>query len=239
MATEALEQLLVVQDHDTRAAQLRSRRRTLPERDEAIQVASSLEAVSARWTVLDAERHRLDRDQSRLDDEIASLRAKLDHADKAMYSGAVTNPRELQALQEEAASHTRHIGQLEDQELEIMVEREPVDEGLVTLEAERAELQTRAEDVAARLTVAEAEIDAELAALEAERVAAAAVVSPDLLAEYESLRESGGGVGAARLEHGTCGGCHMKLSAVEQDRIKGLPEDATIHCEDCGRILVR
>ncbi len=239
MATEALEQLLVVQDHDTRATQLRTRRRTLPERDEAAQVASALEAATARWTELDVERHRLDRDQSRLDDEVASLRAKLDHADKAMYSGAVTNPRELQALQEEAASHTRHIGQLEDQELEIMVEREPVDEGLVALEAERAELQVRADDVAARLTVAEAEIDAELAALETERAAAAAIVPPDLLAEYEALREGNGGVGAARLEHGTCGGCHMKLSAVEQDRIKGLPEDATIHCEDCGRLLVR
>jgi predicted nucleic acid-binding Zn-ribbon protein len=239
MATEALEQLLVVQDHDTRAAQLRTRRRTLPERDEAAQLSSSLDAATARWTELDAERHRLDREQSRLDDEVASLRAKLDHADKAMYSGAVTNPRELQALQEEAASHTRHIGQLEDQELEIMVEREPVDEGLAELDAERADLQVRADDVAARLTVAEAEIDAELAALETERAVAASVVPPELLAEYEALRESGGGIGAARLEHGTCGGCHMKLSAVEQDRIKGLPEDTTIHCEDCGRILVR
>jgi predicted nucleic acid-binding Zn-ribbon protein len=239
MATEALEQLLVVQDHDIRAAQLRSRRRNLPERTEAAEVASALEGAEARWTELDAERHRLDRDQSRLDDEIASLRAKLDHADKAMYGGAVTNPRELQALQDEAASHTRHIGQLEDQELEIMVEREPVDEGLAQIEAERAELRVRADDISARLTVAEAEVDAELAALETDRAVAAAAVAPELLAEYEDLRESGGGVGAARLEHGTCGGCHMKLSAVELDRIKGLPDDATIHCEDCGRILVR
>jgi len=207
MATEALEQLLVVQDHDTRATQLRTRRRNLPERTEATEVAAALAEADARWAVLDAERHRLDRDQTRLDDEVASLRAKLDHADKAMYSGAVTNPRELQALQEEGASHTRHIGLLEDQELEIMVEREPVDE--------------------------------EIAPVEAERVAAASEVPEALLAEYEGLRESMGGVGAARLEHGTCGGCHMKLSAVEQDRIKGLPADATIHCEDCGRLLVR
>jgi hypothetical protein len=31
----------------------------------------------------------------------------------------------------------------------------------------------------------------------------------------------------------------MKLSAVELDRIKGLPADARITCEDCGRLLVR
>jgi len=239
MATEALEQLLVVQDHDTRATQLRTRRRNLPERTEATEVAAALAEADARWALLDTERHRLDRDQTRLDDEVASLRAKLDHADKAMYSGAVTNPRELQALQEEGASHTRHIGLLEDQELEIMVEREPVDEEIAQVEARQAELRAQADDVAARLTVAEAEVDAELATVEAERVAAASEVPEALLTEYEGLRESMGGVGAARLEHGTCGGCHMKLSAVEQDRIKGLPEDATIHCEDCGRLLVR
>lgn len=239
MATEALEQLLVVQDHDTRATQLRTRHRNLPERAEAAEVAAALAAADARWAELDAERHRLDREQQRLDDEVASLRAKADHADKAMYGGSVTNPRELQGLQDEAASLTRRIGELEDQELEIMVEREPVDEELAQVEARQAELRSQADDVATRLTVSEAEVEAELATVEAERIDAAATVPDALLAEYETLREGGGGVGAARLEHGTCGGCHMKLSAVELDRIKGLPDDATIHCEDCGRLLVR
>jgi predicted nucleic acid-binding Zn-ribbon protein len=239
MATEAFEQLLVVQDHDTRATQLRTRRRNLPERTEAVEVAAALAEADARWAELDAERHRLDRDQSRLDDEVASLRAKADHADKAMYGGSVTNPRELQALQDEGASLTRRIGELEDQELEIMVEREPVDEEIGQVEARQAELRTKVDDVAARLTVAEAEVDAELAAVETERAAAAAKVPDALLSEYEGLRESGGGIGAARLEHGTCQGCHMQLSAVEIDRIKALPDDAAIHCEECGRILVR
>ena len=61
----------------------------------------------------------------------------------------------------------------------------------------------------------------------------------DLLADYERIRGTRAGIGIARLEHGTCQGCHIKLSAVELDRIKGLPDDARITCEECGRILVR
>ena len=44
---------------------------------------------------------------------------------------------------------------------------------------------------------------------------------------------------AAKLEAGSCRGCHLQLSAVELDRIRKLPADAIVHCVECGRILVR
>lgn len=238
--TDPLEQLLAVQAQDTLATQLRTRRQSLPERAEAAEVAAARTDVGNRLGALDGERHRLDREQARIEDEIASLRAKADHAEKAMYGGSVTNPRELQALQDEAASLARRIGELEDQELEVLVEREPIDAAAEAAAAEREALEARATEVGMRLTAAEAEIDVELDSVAAARDAAAAAVPADLLAEYEELRRANGGIGVARLEHGTtCGGCRIQLSAVERDRIKGLPADARIHCEECGRLLVR
>ena len=67
---------------------------------------------------------------------------------------------------------------------------------------------------------------------------AGAVPAP-LLAEYEQLRSTSMGIAVSALTGGQCGGCHMRLSAVELDRIKKQPADAVIHCEDCGRLLVR
>jgi len=237
--TDPLEQLLVVQGHDLRATQLRTRREGLPERAEATDVAAALAALDERIVGVDAERHRLERDQARLDDEVASLKQRSAHADQTLYSGAVTNPRELQALQDEIAALARRIGELEDAELELMVERDPLDEQATALSAERVGLVARADELATRITVSEAEIDVELEAEAAARVAAAEAVPAELLAEYETLRAKRAGIGVARLEHGTCQGCHMKLSAVELDRIKGLPADARVTCEDCGRLLVR
>ena len=86
---------------------------------------------------------------------------------------------------------------------------------------------------------AESEIDAGIAEEESARAAAAANVPAELLSEYERLRTRLGGIGAARLEHGTCMGCRMKLPATELDRIKHQPPDALVHCDQCGRILVR
>lgn len=237
--SDALEQLLVVQGHDLRITQLATRRAGLPERAELTAIAASRVELDRRSATNDGERHRLERDQARLDDEVAGLRAKAEAADKNLYGGAVTGAHELQALQEQIASIGRRVGELEDQELEIMVEREPFDAEAEAIASERSALDERAEAAGQRLTVAEAEIDAESESERSARDAAAAAVPADLLAEYESLRAIRAGIGVARLEHGTCQGCHIKLSAVEQDRIRGLPDDALVHCEECGRLLVR
>jgi predicted nucleic acid-binding Zn-ribbon protein len=64
-------------------------------------------------------------------------------------------------------------------------------------------------------------------------------VANEALADYEQLRDQFGGVGIARLEGNHCGGCHLALSAVEVDRVRKLPGDARVVCEECGRLLVR
>lgn len=233
------EPLLAVQEHDTTADQLEHRRRTHPARAELEAAMAELAALEGTATEVEAERKDLARVQQRLEDEIASLRAKAEQHDKTLYSGSVGNPRELQALQDEIGALQRRASQLEDQELEVMEQLEPVDGRLADLGRQREELDQRAASLRAQIAEAEVDIDAELDRVRAERAAVAATVEPELLAEYEQLRPRTGGIAIARLVNGHCGGCHLALSAVELDRIKRLPEDELVHCEECGRLLAR
>ena len=91
----------------------------------------------------------------------------------------------------------------------------------------------------AQIVEDEVAIDADLERVRAERAILAASVAPELLEEYERLRPQSGGIAIARLVGGSCGGCHLGLSAVEIDRIKKLPPEAPAHCEECGRLLAR
>src|SRR5918994_2053830 len=217
--------LLAVQEHDTRADQLNHRIQTLPMRSELSQLEDNVLAVDRR--IADAQRRRdeLARSQQRLEDEIASLFERANQAEKQLYSGVVNNPRELQALQDDVASIRRRINQLEDDELEIMELAEPVD-------AERERLR-------AALAEAEADLGAQLAEVRAQREAVAAEVPAELWSEYDKLRARLGGGAVARLVGSTRQGCHLGLSAVEVDRIRKLPLDEPVHCEECGRLLVR
>lgn len=231
--------LLAVQDHDTHADQLVHRRASLPARAELEGTMAELAEIERRAAEVGAAREELAAVQQRLEDEISALNSKAGEHDRLLYGGTIGNPRELQALQDEIAALKRRIAHLEDQELEVMEQLEPLDTDLAQLAGEQATLDDRAAQLRAQIAEEEVEIDAELATVRAERDALAGGVEAALLAEYEQLRPRAGGIAIARLVNGSCGGCHLHLSAVEVDRIRKVPPDEPVHCEECGRLLAR
>ncbi len=233
------ESLLAVQAHDTHIDQLTHRAQTLPQRAELAANREAVAALDARAAVVENRRGELSRSQQRLEDEVATLNERIGQADKRLYSGVVSNPRELQALQDDIASLRRRIRGLEDEELEIMELTEPVEAQMSELAAEREALAAETARIESALAEAEGTVGAELAEARAQRETAASGVPADLWAEYDRLRAHLGGVAIARLVGATCQGCHLALPAVEVDRIKRLAADEPVHCEECGRLLVR
>ncbi len=225
----ALLALLDVQAHDTRLDQLHHHHESLPAREERDAAARSLASIEARLAAETATRDDLARQQKKIDDEVELLKEKRSGFDAKLYGGTVTSPGELQDLQKEIDSLSRRISSLEDDEIEIMEQVEPVEASLVELRAGVDQARAALADSELRLTAAEAEV---LAEIEAE------TAQPELLSEYTSLRGGRGGIGVARLTGSQCGGCHLTLSAMEVARMRKLPEGEVGHCDDCGRILV-
>ncbi|MGZ4727311.1 MAG: zinc ribbon domain-containing protein [Acidimicrobiales bacterium] len=235
----SLDQLLVLQEHDTTAEQLRHRRLTLPQRDQLVAHEQELASVEQQTVTVQGQRDEVARTQKRLEDEVASVEAKVADVHAKLYGGSVTSPRELQALQDDENALKRHQSAVEDKVIEQMELAVPLDEELERLRARAVELGAAITDTAASLTVAEAEIDVELEAVVAERASVAAGLDPAQIEKYEQLRHDLGGIGVARLVGTNCGGCHLTLSAVELDRIRHAPADELVFCGECGRLLVR
>jgi predicted nucleic acid-binding Zn-ribbon protein len=234
-----LEQLLQVQEHDTHLDQLRHRRASLPERS-AVADQQKLIAEHDRITAgVQEQRDTLGREQKRIEDEVAIVEEKATEVDRTLYSGTITSPRELQGFQDDLQSLRRRQRQLEDEVLALMEQLEPLDHDLTERSATRSGLVDRHAQLTEQLAAAEAEVDGEIAAVEAERGAAAEPLDSGLLDRYDRLRKQHDGVAVAPLVGNSCGGCHLTLSAVEVDRIKHEPPDALIFCEECGRLLVR
>ena len=51
--------------------------------------------------------------------------------------------------------------------------------------------------------------------------------------------EKSGGVGAAKLQHGRCGGCQLEANNADMSAYRAAAADDVIRREECGRILVR
>ncbi|BCJ63543.1 zinc ribbon domain-containing protein [Polymorphospora rubra] len=235
---QAQRRLLDLQAIDTTLAQLAHKRRTLPEHaalDELARELSALEdeRVRAQVTVDD-----LDRDIARLERDIEQVRVRKDKDQDRLTAGRGP-ARELEALQHELNSLNRRQTELEDAELELMEQRETAQAAVDEVESRLA--QTRDKRAATEVTrdQALADIAKEEDFKTTSRQPLAADLPADLVTLYDKIRESSGGLGAALVTHGRCGGCRLELYGADRARIKAAPADDVVRCEECRRIMVR
>ena len=235
---EAQRRLLDLQAVDTALAQLAHRRRTLPE-------LAQIDAVARELSALEDERVRaqvavddLDRDISRFEKDIEQVRARKDKDQVRLNSGG--GPvRELEALQHELATLNRRQSELEDAELELMEQRETAQATLDAIVARLADARERRDAAEARRDQSLAEIGKEQEFRMAARQPLAADLPADLLTLYDKVRADSGGLGAALVRSGRCGGCRIELYGADLNRVKAAPADEVVRCEECRRIMVR
>ncbi len=231
--------LLAIQDLDTAADVLRHRRAVLPERAELAARLDALAVIEADLAPTREERHRVERAQKAIEDDLGLLAEKRAHVEAQMYGNRSSNAKELQALQDELDSFDRRRAALEDQVLERMVEAEPLDDKIALTSEKRGSLDAEAIALTAALAEAESAIDADLAELESRRQPLAESADPALLARYERMRSRFQGVGIARLDGTKCTGCHLTLPAAEVEAVRRQAKaEGIAECPECDRLLV-
>jgi predicted nucleic acid-binding Zn-ribbon protein len=236
--TSELEGLLDVQAHDLALDRLRHRREAMPERAELTARRNDLAARDRDAAGVQQQRDEVHREERRLDDEAQAVGDRATEVEQKLYSGSVTSPRELQAMQADLEMLRRHRSELEDHELEIMEQREALDTQLATLDTVRASLQADIERLEGVIAATERDIDAEIAVEEAARATSAGPLSAALLADYEKRRVRNKGAGAARLVGTTCGACHLSIPSTEAEQIHRGGGTGVAYCDNCGAILV-
>ena len=231
--------LLDLQDLDSRADQLRHQRRSLPEHAALTELVANRvriegQAQDARIAVDD-----LTTEQAKVDADVEQVKTRRERDQQRIDQGLVSNPKDIQRMQQEMVSLERRITSLEDDEIEVMERLEEAQVALDKLSGELADTDTRIAETTASRDATVAEIDRSLAELDQQRGPVVSELPGDLIALYDRLRESKGGVGAALLRAGHCGGCMLDLDHAELATIRSAADDDVIRCEECSRILVR
>lgn len=231
--------LLDLQQLDTTAAQLDHRERTLPEQQELAELRTRIQRIHDEHVAAVVIAADLARDQARADADVEQVRERSRKDQELLDSGSIGDPKQLQNLQHELQSLARRQSDLEDIELEIMERVEGAQAAVALLAGQHAEATAQEEELAARVGALVADIDAQRQTVIVDRRELAARIPADLLALYEKIRADHGGVGAAHLHRGQCGGCRLQLPPNELERLRAIESDEVVRCEECRRILVR
>jgi len=230
--------LLDLQALDTRLDQIAHRRATLPELAELrdLDVATSAsndDQVRARTALGDVQR-----EITKADTDVQLVRER-SIRDQARMDAGVGTAKDMQALAHEVESLARRQSALEDVELEVMERAEDLAADVSRLEAAGAQLSARVEELSAARDKIFAELDAEVEQIGHSRADVVAGVGDELVALYEKIRASSGGIGAAVLRQRRCEGCNLELNQVDLNRFTAAAQDEVLRCEECRRILIR
>jgi hypothetical protein len=167
--------------------------------------------------------------------EIKGIVDKSATAEKRLYSGVVTNTKEMADLQREIDSHNRHRVKLDDELAEAQLEAEQAEQiqksardSLRKIEAAFAESQTG-------LIAEKNTLEVEQATYTRRRKEAAAEVPPVALARYEDLRAKKRGIAVALLQNGSCAVCGVEQTSTIAQQVRS--GQALVPCASCGRIL--
>lgn len=231
-----LQRLLDLQGEDSTIKRLEERRSSLPEAQRLSEVRAQLDELTSDVAVAEARSKEINRDFDRLEGEIEIGDGKIAKEEQRLFSGAVSNPKELGALQAEVEMLKRKKSDLEDHLLEIMEEREQALAMLERLRSEQSETSSESDRLTTEVDTLTRDIEAQLEAHQTKRNEIAAEIPEDILKLYDDIRVSKGGVGVAALEGGTCQGCHTQLANKEVERLKS--EGGLQRCDNCRRILV-
>lgn len=234
MEISALADLLDVQALDLEIDRLLNRRAGLPELERYRSAQEQIEEAQERVAELSQELRALELEADKAEGELELLELKLTEHETRLFAGGMS-ARETEHMRLEVeslrgqreASETRVLGLLDRLDpLRDEIQRENT--ALEVLVAEKGELERK-------ITEEWRLIDAELGRKEERKREALAPVPGHLVELYDRLRASKEGVAIGRLDDGTCGGCHVRLSPSEINEVRDSDPPRCVHCR---RLLV-
>ena len=228
--------LLDLQAFDTKLAQLDHRAKSLPEHATLAGFAKDAEVLRLKLGEQNGTLEDITIELKRLESDVEVVETRIARDSERLQGSS--SVKDVSALEQELTALRKRLGDLEEIELTVMEK----------LEAQQTEVDnTRAalDALRARTSEVEADRDATLASIAAERTTAAAgraeveaKIPADLLALYERQR-SRYGTGASLLRGGVSLASGVKLLENEMQAIRAAAPDDVIMCASSEAILVR
>jgi hypothetical protein len=228
---DAIQKLLVLQEKDQKLRRLQQELARIPlEREE----------IKNRLT---QSRAQYEKDTASLrENEVARKKLELEVESKEQaiqrYKTQQMQTRkneEFQALGHEIETAENAVSELETRELELMEEADQLKVQAAEAKKVLDEAESSHQDQIDNVDKREKSLVERIQDLQTQRATEVEGVDEEMLELYNRLMKSKKDAVIVPMEHGVCGGCHMKLTQTTVNAVKSGEEIQ--HCEFCGRIL--
>jgi uncharacterized protein len=228
---DSIEKLLILQDRDRKIRRVKGELAHIePERQmfqsRATESQAALEQAKNRVKQIESDRKSLEL-------EVEAKKQLI-----ARYANQQLQTRkneEYRALAHEIETCQGDIFKIEDKEIELMEQAEAAAKQVMLATQTAQQARKLMEDQLTQLAAREQNLKQELTELTTNREELATAVEQSARGRYERMIKSKGETVVVGVQHGVCGGCHMRLQP--QILIQCQAQQELVTCSNCGRIL--
>ncbi len=200
-------------------------------------VESNKEVIRAKDNLdqAQADLKKIKSDFTAIDYDIQQKKIKKAQSEANMYSGKIQNPKELQDIQAEIASLTKHLSELDDSLLEKLVILETAENDASLQETKLKQAISKFETEKSMLMAEKGNLENSINNLSIKRTSIVDQINKDLLNTYELLRKQKNGLAVAHLLDNSCSACGASLTASQCQQVRSSSQ--LFFCPTCGRIV--
>ncbi len=223
-------QLYQLQELDTH---IELEEQSLASKTSQIGKREALDDAQARLNVAQQHLKEVNHQRREVEGELDDILSKITAAEKQLYGGKITNPKELSSLQHEVNTFKAHSDQQETKALEVIDQVENEEKNVALLSGEYQKLEDEWHHQQKQLGEEVEQLKGSLAALKQKRQQLVEQIDTSAVALYEKIKLQKKQA-VAKVEQGICRACRISLSASALQKARG---GQPVQCGTCGRIL--
>lgn len=229
--------LLEVQKIDLKLEELESKLKQLNKFLQDKGADDQVKEMTAKLEAFKASIKEKELELDRLTGEIQITEEKIKAENEKLYSGKITKPKELQAIEEEVKALEKRVQALNEEKEELKKELLSGKEKIVEAEKLVNEFSEKMERERKEKLKAKTEIESEIRSLKERREEIVRKTKPEYYKLYVSLRERYGGEVVVEISDRACMGCFVEMAAKDYEKVIKSQDEINL-CPNCGRILI-
>ncbi len=166
---------------------------------------------------------------------LEDLSQRLQQQERRLYNGTMSNPKELQTLQQEVQRLRGQKTHQEDVVLEVIETTETLQETVGRKQQALQQGENEWQQELNTLLARNEQLEGKRKELQEKRRRLTGGLNETILQRYESLRRTRQGKAVAKVEQNSCQWCRVILTPSELQHVRISAELQT--CTNCGRIL--
>ena len=169
------------------------------------------------------------------ENKLSDIHEKSTSIEKQLYDGSISNPKELEAIENSRVFLNQEKTVEENKLLKIMLYQDKFNKKLkedsITIDKIKTQMSIKKE----KFSKIKSETEIQISKLIPKKDIVKTKIQKNHLSKYKLLRETKNGLAIVKVEKNTCQGCRIALTTTQVQKIIQLKD--IIQCKMCNRIL--